>query len=879
MSFPNSTFAGSFWTKDYSTGLNVLYGKLYQGCVENAEFVHLFKSRSDAEETYGIKLVETARHSSPKPTGFGRDEGASLKKSYEGITEKLVENGEAHIKISQNIKQMVVYPFSKWAIEHERRVTYSHEDALSKVRTVEKLKNEVFKYRGIYVNKFRLVENFESEQSLAFPEPSRSVQTNENSTPFGLHKTDTLQSEITTDSSKDDEDDIKNEFLVEIGGKEFNKEQLSQFLGDALDAIPQADSRVPILGTYHNTSSGDAIVAWTIRNKHAQNLAQAEQIGQDLVDGGFLRLVGSVGSTFANSSVLKYQWRKKAFLISGKLVEEATKEINFGDYFGGLVSAATGNSSVIKDENPLQRLQKEVNFADERYKDSIKRLDLARCQLEETIFQHFKNMERYEYERLQQVKSSILVFSAAVSNVIPSMQAAVDSIMLYHETVSPAKDIRYMLESYRTGPFVPQTEVYESYFMSNNQQTFGVSLEVRAREDGKKVPFVIAAILSYLDEQYPELQDDKYRQDIWLRDVSIRNVHDLRSEINTGKPFRREILERFDTPVVAGALKLYLLELKESLVDPKLYDLIKAYYGSRSSDGDECELSKEAIIEPITKILAQLPIYNVATLDAIISHLTRLMDVTSAEEEYITKLAHEFSRLILRPRVESALTVTDRHGYRLIRDLFKYKDQIFYNLKRSTSTTSRSRAISTDESNRRLHVEERNKAVLRNRAPSPAPRGRDLSPAPSGNGYSGIPLVLTPSSRKRQTNTPNASPIIRREDGGFSSGTSHSTSPVRRGHAKSNSSMTVPIIVEPLERKLNDDDFQDGDNENVAGAKDDIAVNEGGTDYEESIASRRTSLQSRNLVGETSEEETEVEKATSRFAGVQLVDQPMDDSF
>ena len=81
----------------------------------------------------------------------------------------------------------------------------------------------------------------------------------------------------------------------------------------------------------------------------------------------------------------------------------------------------------------------------------------------------------------------------------------------------------------------------------------------------------------------------------------------------------------------------------------------------------------------------------------------------------------------------------ERHSYRLIRDLFAHKEEIFGELKRAstlshtpsggaTSNASRMRAISTDESHRRANMEARNRAI--------AYKSRNSSPAPHANGRS-----------------------------------------------------------------------------------------------------------------------------------------------
>ena len=67
----------------------------------------------------------------------------------------------------------------------------------------------------------------------------------------------------------------------------------------------------------------------------------------------------------------------------------------------------------------------------------------------------------YHYTNLSIV---ILDFSGSISNVIPAIQSTVDNLMLYQETVQPLGDLRYMLDNYRTGSFVPKVVAYENYY-------------------------------------------------------------------------------------------------------------------------------------------------------------------------------------------------------------------------------------------------------------------------------------------------------------------------------------------------------------------------------------------------------------------------------
>ena len=39
-------------------------------------------------------------------------------------------------------------------------------------------------------------------------------------------------------------------------------------------------------------------------------------------------------------------------------------------------------------------------------------------------------------------------------------------MLLYQETIQPEKDLRFMIESYRTGGFAPKVLIYENYYNS-----------------------------------------------------------------------------------------------------------------------------------------------------------------------------------------------------------------------------------------------------------------------------------------------------------------------------------------------------------------------------------------------------------------------------
>ncbi|KAF2740428.1 rho-GTPase-activating protein-like protein [Polyplosphaeria fusca] len=719
-----SGFAGSFWSSDYAGGLGVLFGKLQQGVQENQQLLTVARMRADAEEVYANSLSSISPSSERITGGFSRDEGASVRKAYEGVRTEMEQAAQNHRKIASNIRELVVSPFSRWCEAHALRVQGSQDDLQSRIKIHDRQAEAVRKFRSQYYNKCRLVEDVEEEDKLAFQDPqSEAAQSPKMKVP-------------TIKMSEPEEGENEP---VELGDETYQPEQVKKILNHMLDTIKIGEVKVPILGLYQNTSSGSDITEYIQKHLNASSVSYAERIGQDMVNAGFLRLIGNVGNAFANSSRMNYQWKTKVFQMTGvpekkKPLDRVSSTMSQDSFtpdspVGAVQEYLQGWNPLnnqFPNETPSERLRREARESDERYKASVKKLDSLRCNLEEAMIDHLRFMERCELDRLKAIKAVILDFSGAVSNVIPSLQSTVDKMMLFQETVQPMGDLRYLLENYKTGPFVPRVTIYENYYNSVDEQTFGVDLEARARSDRKRVPLLVTTILTFLDNHYPDLEGDEARRGIWLVDVPLAQTHDLRTAINTGKTFPHEVLEKYDIPIVASALKLYLLELPDSLVSSHVYEIVKTIYSTTAADASE-----ETRVSVIQSTLGQLRLANIASLDAITTHFTRLIELTSADEGYITALANALAPCILRPRQESTLTMNERYSYRLIRDLFAHKDAIFGELKRASTLThsssgaQRPRAISTDESNRRANYEERSRAIAAQRSPratSPAPR-------------------------------------------------------------------------------------------------------------------------------------------------------------
>jgi hypothetical protein len=128
----------------------------------------------------------------------------------------------------------------------------------------------------------------------------------------------------------------------------------------------------------------------------------------------------------------------------------------------------------------------------------------------------------------------------------------------------------------------------------------------------------------------------------WIYEVPLTAVHHLREALNSipdGQEIPEDALEKYDAPVLAAAVKLWLLELEPPL---GLYDawdeFRKIYPSSKSTYRSEihfsltfflppvgsttkAEQSQEQRLEAVATALLKFPKIHLSVLDAVLQHL------------------------------------------------------------------------------------------------------------------------------------------------------------------------------------------------------------------------------------------------------------------
>lgn len=753
-------FATRFWSSNYEEGLDTLFGKLSQGVVENQELLAVAKARADAEAAHGAKLESIASTLIPKKNGFGKDDGATMRKAFEGILQQFAEEAHQHVHISKSINSMVIDPFSKWSSAHQTRITASQTELQRLLKVYNGDLQSMTRAQHRYFNRCRLDEDNVDD----VPPSSSASSTDGNDASsekqgINMPKTRSVsgasEASVTTNSSAFPRDDSTptSEELV-MGGHHYSAEESQELVKRMLNEIPQTSTYVKILGTYDHTVTGAQLTTWLTENTGASNLAMAEEAGQMLVNRGFMRLVGQMGSRFVNSSVFTYQWKPKAWEFAGMAASFMTFTDLAERWARNTVAAGGDVRGVSNHEDGPS-----VRELDQKYRKSVDALENARLDLEATMIEHLNYLEKCERERLVAFKAVLLDFAAAISNIVPALSAGVDKLLLYQETANVDRDLRFLVENYQTGKYSPRVFVYDNYYSSTDgAAVFGLDLELRARADKKKVPLVVGQILGALDSKYPKMNDDNERLALWKRPLhnDIRLAQSARQKLNSlnlhnaGGASSAKLKETFDglSPLaLAQVLKLYFLELPISVVGGQLYDVLKGIYSRYSEDRD-------ARLQALQNTLGQLTVTHIATLDALSSHIHRLVTIANASEDDIRLIASEWGSALCRPKSESMLAINDAFPALILMDLLHDRDRLFGELKRQQSSRTvssrRPRQVSTPEVGKLvLNSERPTDRVARETSVPTTSSGATFSPVSSVSSHPSAAPVAPPHQSVR----------------------------------------------------------------------------------------------------------------------------------
>ncbi|ORY99354.1 hypothetical protein BCR43DRAFT_455892 [Syncephalastrum racemosum] len=675
-------FDTAFWSQkqpethvpDFQTGLQVLHSKLNQSKVENEEVLQFVKDRIAAEESFASRLSDQSK-TKLRSSGFQRDEGAGLKACFEHLRVSSGRFANQHKQTASQMTKTVLQPLQKHHDEYKRSILVSKQSVDAALKQFDALVKEVDRARTNYVKKCHdavAAEDAHIQQLQQQQEQSEQQ-----------HQQETFDDTASGPTPPPKEDKPSEEKTVVLGHQTISQTELDALVTQMQSEINIGDHRVPILGKYPNTSTGEDISRWLQHHlpQCKDSPAMADVVGQQLIHPlGILRLVGQRGSRFMPSAQSFYQWRQLPINNGNNNAQHEDDDTassttgNNGSALGGLLERFGGTMSSANNatnEDIVKKAERDANVADETYRTAIGRLDQMRTVVEQTLFAHFAEMEQVELRRLATLKQVLWAFSVCLSDTLPGEKAIVDEMLVYQESLKPEQDIQYIVQQYCVAAFAPKPILYDHYKRGTAyDQTFGVSLDLLGAQTESDVPKFVQLALAAIEQRAQDIQDTQSKQRLWSTKLPLDRVHAARMELNLPvAQLTPERLAPYDALMIVAVLRLFFMELPECLLTYEFYDAAQTLYSSHEQDESLRVLS-------LSNLVATLPGAHFATLRAMVTHIKQLVPQLDSEEVLLAT-SQSVGPVILRPRTESLATLTSRIPERFARDLLIHTDTLF----------------------------------------------------------------------------------------------------------------------------------------------------------------------------------------------------------
>jgi len=192
----------------------------------------------------------------------------------------------------------------------------------------------------------------------------------------------------------------------------------------------------------------------------------------------------------------------------------------------------------------------------------------------------------------------LLHYQGTLANLPKSLEPSLERSRTLIASYQPESDLTALVERYRTGPFRPEAQIYESVSHDGSDVVFGIDLRKWAdggwatitsgEEKRDLVPPVLKSLLAGLEAAYERCLNDTggpvsrsaharrsddssfaaEKRKAWIYEVPLPGVHHLREALNSVPPEQNipaELLEKYDAPVLASGVKLWALELNPPL--------------------------------------------------------------------------------------------------------------------------------------------------------------------------------------------------------------------------------------------------------------------------------------------------------------------------
>ncbi|KAJ1332895.1 hypothetical protein BSLG_008522 [Batrachochytrium salamandrivorans] len=284
----------------------------------------------------------------------------------------------------------------------------------------------------------------------------------------------------------------------------------------------------------------------------------------------------------------------------------------------------------IDNELPHRRCIRLAECAEYDYKKSVRAVETLRQSVYIASAEYMDTIQKVLRKRIGTIKTT-LTSCAEVENIpVCLIRDIQERLFLFLETLDVDKEIKLFSERDRTGVKPAAPYLFEKYLQGPIDVVFGLEM---------------------------------------LPITNLTTVMALRNELDSGK-VKESTLRKYPVCTIINVLRIYLMELPNSVCSNDLYEPLKLLYLSKYDDLGTMRFNS------LRSLLATMSSAHFHTLTFFISYIRTLVSGIDPADSRITDLSISLGPYILRPEIENSVSVHDKHRGRLVRDLLVHYDDI-----------------------------------------------------------------------------------------------------------------------------------------------------------------------------------------------------------
>jgi hypothetical protein len=638
--------------------------QLYQGSVPNQKRLNQ-PSDSSKERSPPISSSDSLVGHYSISTAYGR------------YVDSLVEESNVFVRLASAIDREVLEKITLFLKFYEAKLRSSTTELINIFLDYESTFHEVESIKEQYYECLRMKEFSESSRKPSESEDRESeTETKQESASDNSEEIEPTPPLTSSETSLDSEFN----FPLIMGPLKVTKStDLSKLLKKLVGLITTIRRKIPIPGYRNEIYSSDQLCQFFIKNRAFgmdPTRVNLEKFGQSLIDLKLIVSTNFLGANKFKSESMWFEWTELAIYVSEfdvandnrlqsiklpTIDETTTKFMN--DMAQNTSKKFNGMFKSVKTSLLKTNYSEQIVDLQEKYSSKYMDLQQMKHLLDTEIFNYSQFLEKFEINKIEIVYHSLaklleIIYNSSLNSTNNLHRLATDFIKKINKPENYENDLRQLVEDFSSGIYFPSSVNPDniknngsSNQYNNNIQNLkcqfnlykDVLLQVQVGKTSlllilTSIPQFLYDIIQVIKEKEEAGKSEFWtnpldHQDYWVvkqNTIQTINNYEPSPELEHAKEdvISAEIIEQvvqslknFKTHNLINFLKIWMLEINDSLIPYIVYDSIINLYKSKSED--------ENTSDELEKILSTIPRSNLASVIFILEHICLEFDLAA----------------------------------------------------------------------------------------------------------------------------------------------------------------------------------------------------------------------------------------------------------